>query len=368
MAKRRRKHKIHWVRLSVCAAVFLAIVFGLFFGVRSIVRSITTVSQDWEKLDIQTQGELTPFQDGVLHFSDTALTYYKSNGSTAWSLPVNTNRLTMHVSDSHIVINTAQLLDVLKSDGTTVLNYSVPAGNITDLSVGKNHIAMQLTKEGQPAILVIDMNGNIVDEVSFVGKNVLKFGFNEQDLLWVLSLNTSAGKTLSQISIYQPGQSMKCAYNVSDQLIYDVAFGADRLYLFGSTKCLVYNYVGDKISETMVYGWRVEEARTVGADSYVLMVPDTLEEGSTVDYAQVMVNGAYTGSYRMKGDTLYHGITSRCMVEVKRNQVILTPMNGKPAEEITLPADVTRAVMAANGSGVYLTAADGSVYYLPVSK
>ena len=109
-------------------------------------------------------------------------------------------------------------------------------GTILDARVGTVYAAIQMGEEQDSSILILDSSGRQVENISMDGQTVLDFGFfNNDSLLWVMTLNTDGTVPMSTITTYRPGKMLLGAVEDNQQVLYEVVFQASQIRAVGTT-------------------------------------------------------------------------------------------------------------------------------------
>ena len=364
----RKKRRIRLGRLiTVVVLVLLLAGTGIYAAYRLAGPRDAAVKSAWTESAIKPGTELLPFQDGLLYRQEKELIYTDVYGEERWSLPMSSDRVQLAASAQNIAVFTPQLLEVLDGDSKVKLTYELEKGNMSAIAMSGQYIAIRIAQDEGETVQVIDFSGKVVDEETFTEQTVVNFGLTADELLWVLTLDVTSGSPVSRLALYQPGQSMKCAYSMPDQLVYDAAFTKDRILAMGNSYCMWYNYVGDQLGETLVYGWRLAAQSGNDSASYMALLPDSLSEDDTaLPYARILKDGELTQAPRLPVDLIGVGLTGQYMVQIQPRKITLTSLAGKRDREITLPADIQDGLVVNQGKGLLLET-EKKCYYLPLS-
>ena len=95
--------------------------------------------------------------------------------------------------------------------------------------------------------------------------------YGDDDNLWMLTLVTSGVQPISRVTTVDPAQqALTGIIDLTDQLITDVFFTDDNIYLSGTTNVAYYDLFNEKQGDILIYGLKCID-HTQGADSVVLL-------------------------------------------------------------------------------------------------
>lgn len=272
------------LRIAVIAALALAIVLALFFGLRGCASGGETVTSGGTAMQGVSPGDsVRGFGNRIVSFTGSLVRCYSLSGDEEWqySIPDSTGGYALQVSDKQLGVYSGRNLLFLDEKG--VSNYSgLMDGDIESLRMGQARCAVQIN--GAKNILVLDKNGAMVDTIDLGEKQLLDYGFySANDLLWVLTLDTSSLAFVSNLDIYQAGKEQVNGYTTESQVYYKPLFYKDYAYVLG-TKAIDVMAPSQKDNASIsVYGWQYMDAFG-GSDAMNILLAQNVqgENPSTV--------------------------------------------------------------------------------------
>ncbi len=123
-------------------------------------------------------------------------------------------------------------------------------------------------------LYVLDQEGNVLSEQSFLNQNVVDYGFyGKNEMLWVLALDVSGAIPVSRITTYNPGKYITGTIDVTEQIIEKVIVDNEYIYACGTTHIFIYTLFGDKKDSILIYGWKYMASRIIDDKMYFAYVP-----------------------------------------------------------------------------------------------
>lgn len=209
-----------WLLPAGAVLLIAALILGAFFGIQAFrQRNDMRVGQT---ISISGQAQAMPFGSDFLYGANMTLYCVSAAGETRWTIPLERDGAPYDVMGNYLCVAESDALRTYqrKDDGSMALFYTKSLQGLTMDAVvcGKSHVA--LLTEKRDTIYVLDEAGSQVDTISLSGQKVIDLGFyGQQDLLWVVSLDTQGGAPLTNVRIYEPGRATIAMQSFSDELV-----------------------------------------------------------------------------------------------------------------------------------------------------
>ncbi len=206
-------------RIILAVAILLAIVVvilgvvlvrNLFFGDDEVKlgESFTLASN-----------EVIAFNNGYLVKEGASLAHYDKDGKSVFTATLKSADALIDVSSTRIAVCQNEELLVLDATGSTI--YSKPLNmSPSDIVCGVNCIA--ILDEDRDTVYIINQTGSNIDTINVAGQTAINMGFySTGDLIWISWLDASGAAPVTNISIYQPGESFIATKKFSDEIVYN---------------------------------------------------------------------------------------------------------------------------------------------------
>ncbi len=303
----------------------------------------------------------------IVYANGDLLTCINASQETVWQLRMYTSGLRYTASDNVIVATSDNVIQVINSDSTPLFVKQLEEGVIRSARAGKDKVAIyvdqQLTDSTLSYILVFDLSGNDLYQLSTTGHNILDYGFDAQsNQLYVLELDVDGAVPVSRISTFKPEtQAMTGINDLKDQLISSVYFTEDQIYAMGTNYLTTFTALKQN-QKRLVYGWAVEDICTAGDPAFVYV--QSAEKDGTLSVARII---------RSSGDeikiNLPPGVASVMDTGEKiycfaSDSIFVYTVEGKYQRTHSLPIAIDSAKKAIDGYA-FLTAGE-KVYLLPL--
>ena len=290
-----------------------------------------------------------------------------SGGRQIWSYAAGSGA-GFSVGSGGVATWSGGIFSILSADeGVTLFSDSVQGG-ILDARVGTVYAAIQTGTEHDSTILVLDSTGRQVDSIELKNLTVLDFGFyNNDTLLWVMSLNTEGTVPLCTISNYRPGKMRLSDISDNQQVLYEVVFQSAQIRAVGTTHIKDYDYNNREIEDNriQVYGWYLMSIDEEAANPMMAFVPLDQSDGSTGISDVRMIRGQidqaihlpYPASRVVAVDDAIYAFTSQ--------YVMVCHMGEKTPTTYILPIYVD-GVLGMTENKTCVATSGGSVYLIPL--
>lgn len=221
--------------------------------------------------DVQVEGE------NIYYIEAGSLHCVSSSGDFKWNVSVDkTSRF--NVSSKGVAVWNGSRLRIVDIKTGVIRGTPSVNGDILSAVVGDVYAAVVIAPEHNSTVLLTDLNGNIVDELTdFKDVTVLDCGFFEgRELFWIMTLDSTGSLPSCKISTFKPGKRETGSITDMEQVIYKVMFRSNHICAVGTDYMRVYDYTGAEqtAQRTMVYGWYLEHVEPGNENPLMLFVPN----------------------------------------------------------------------------------------------
>lgn len=282
------------------------------------------------RLGATTSQKVTAFGNDILYYDGTNLKCVSTGASSKWSFQIGANA-GFHAGTSRVVAWSANQVTVLSSRGTSSYIDKM-ADEVQFARAGNEYVAIFSGTQDNGVISVINADGQSVDEIAVTDQTVLDIGFftvaqtaGSVELMWVLGVDTTGTVISTTLSTYQPGKLATGSITLGEHIAYKVYYYDGLLRVVDTQKISAYDYklkADSSTADVLIYGWHLQDVRTVGKSTYQLLVPSPELDGSLSASNLRLMTGAsdkvlhlpaacmsaYLGSqsvYAFTGTTLY---------------------------------------------------------------
>ena len=181
--------------------------------------------------------------------------------------------------------------------------------------------------------------------------------------MWVLGLNTTGTVISTELQTFQPGRLSTGKSSLGEHIAYRIYYANGMLNIVDTRQIMHYNYrVLEEKSPTLIYGYTMEDVRTIGKQTYQLLIPaQETNEGIHINNVRLMVGDVdlvlhlpseciaaklgTRGVYGFSMNTVYHCRFGETMFTAYSLPVNITAVLGMITEN---------RVVAASGSEIYV--------------
>ncbi|MBQ7886599.1 MAG: hypothetical protein IJ313_06870 [Clostridia bacterium] len=243
---------------------------------------------------------VTPFGDSVIFYDGTTLHCMAATGGNEWSYQIGTNA-DYDATQERIVAWSGNDLYILNSRGRLIYNNKM-SDAIQFASAGSEYVAAFVGEADNGVVSVINEAGQIVDNVTISNQTLLDIGFfrtvtsssaQEQELMWVLGLDTTGTVISTELQTFQPGKLSTGKSSLGENIAYKVYSVNGELEVVTTRQIMHYNYrVLEESNPTLIYGYTVEDVKTNNNVTYQLLVPaQESREGVRINNVRLMYGG-----------------------------------------------------------------------------
>lgn len=211
----------------------------------------------------------------VVYLNDTLLTCIDPKGNNVWQCSLYAAGLRIEANDNVIAAIGDDAVQCVDAAGAQLFTTRID-GTIESARVGVNKVAVyvrQTLENNQPAyILIFDLSGNNLYQITVSDKHILDYGFDSQsDQLYILELDVTGSVPVSRISTYRPEtQAMTGIKELKDQLVDGVKIIGKDIYAMGTHRLTIYPAANTGNSrDLLTYGWMIKDLSVSGDPKFV---------------------------------------------------------------------------------------------------
>ena len=348
---------------ALAAIIALAVSYALSNTGRETLGKVTRIGATLSQ-------NVTPFGDSVIFYDGTTLHCMAATGGNEWSYQIGTNA-DYDATQERIVAWSGNDLYILNSRGRLIYNNKM-SDAIQFASAGSEYVAVFVGEADNGVVSVINEEGQIVDNVTISNQTLLDIGFfktittssaQEQELMWVLGLDTTGTVISTELQTFQPGKLSTGKSSLGENIAYKVYSVGGELEVVTTRQIMHYNYrVLEQSNPTLIYGYTVDDVKVNNGITYQLLVPaQESREGVRINNIRLMYGGV---------DRVMH-LPSECLAAAQGthsvygfsgNAVYVCPFGETNFTAHAMPVNVTavlgmitdnRAVIA-SGSEIYV--------------
>lgn len=358
-------------RLSIKTILFLTsilvVLVVLLTGLIMLLTKGREVKDTLEELPFSSDATYFCIGSNIVYVEGDLLTCIDSSLDIVWQMYMYAPGLNYTASDDIIVATSDTAIQVISKDCKQLFVTQIEQGVIRSARAGKDKVAVcvdqQLSDSTLSYILVFDLDGNNLYQLSTTDRNILDYGFDaESSQLYVLELDVDGAVPVSRILTFRPEtQAMTGINDLKDQLVSRVYLTGDNIYAMGTSYLTTFTATKQD-QKRLVYGWTIEDICTSG--SPVLVYVQSAEAGGALSVARVI---------RATGDeikinlppgvfsVLHTGEKIYCFAS---DRIFVYTVEGKYQRTHMLPFEIDGALKAIDGYA-FLTAGE-AVYLLPL--
>ena len=239
-------------------------------------------------------------------------------------------------------------------------------------SAGSEYVAVFVGEADNGVVSVINEAGQIVDNVTISDQTLLDIGFfktittssaQEQELMWVLGLDTTGTVISTELQTFQPGKLSTGKSSLGENIAYKVYSIGGELEVVTTRQIMHYNYrVLEESNPTLIYGYTVEDVKTNNGITYQLLIPaQESREGVHINNVRLMYGGV-DRVLHLPSECLSEALGTHSVYGFSSNAVYVCRFGETTFEAHAMPINVTavlgmitdnRAVVA-SGSEIYV--------------
>ncbi|MFZ5975044.1 MAG: DUF5711 family protein [Bacillota bacterium] len=292
---------------------------------------------------------------GIVYYKDGAIHALNTSGDEMWYSDFAGENVKIAASSSLVAVCTPSTLHVFNQKGEELFTREF-LGTISSVSCSDSLVCVYRKTTKGSDISVINNAGADVNTIDMGTQNAVALGIDDKlQMIWTLTLDTSADTPVTRISTYSGGSTINGLITVDTHLVKGALFSEGEVYALGSTHVMCYDYKGSMLSSQLVYGWNVEDA-SMGANKKPLLILTPRTKGSAGSFAYPM---ARLISYGVSESLLY--LPSECFQVQLGNEKIycFTPkavhvynLNGEEKDSYPLGITIDRVSKPFGGNYV----------------
>jgi len=367
--KKKRGSALHSLKLIVpvvLTAVLIVFVIGW-----SLTQSSRSSIGRATRIGATLSQNITPFGDSVIFYDGTTLHCMNAGGGNEWSYQIGTNA-DYDATEERVVAWSGNDLYILNSRGRLTYNDKM-ADKVQFASIGENYVAAFVGEADNGVITVINNDGQIVDNITIENQTLLDIGFffsnttssgaQATELMWVLGLDTTGTVISTELQTFQPGKLSTGKSSLGENIAYSVYHADGLLNIVDTRQIMHYNYRAlEEKNPTLIYGYTMEDVRTVGNVTYQLLIPaQETNEGYHINNVRLMY-GATDRVLHLPRECISAQLGTRGVYGFSNNTVYVCRYGDNTFSSHTMPVNVTAVlgmitdnrVVVASGSEIYV--------------
>ena len=296
--KKKKSNLAHRLRsmlaiAALAAIIVLAVSYAFSNTGRTMLGKVTRIGATLSQ-------NVTPFGDSVIFYDGTTLHCMAATGGNEWSYQIGTNA-DYDATQERIVAWSGNDLYILNSRGRLIYNNKM-SDAIQFASAGSEYVAVFVGDADNGVVSVINESGQIVDNMTISNQTLLDIGFfntvtsssaQEQELMWVLGLDTTGTVISTELQTFQPGKLSTGKSSLGEHIAYKVYSVNGNLEVVTTRQIMHYNYrVLEESNPTLIYGYTVDDVKVNNGVTYQLLVPaQESREGVRINNVRLMYGG-----------------------------------------------------------------------------
>ena len=349
--------------VALTAIIMLVVSYALSNTGRETLGKVTRIGATLSQ-------NVTPFGDSVIFYDGTTLHCMAATGGNEWSYQIGTNA-DYDATQERIVAWSGNDLYILNSRGHLIYNNKM-SDEIQFASAGSAYVAVFVGDMDNGVISVINEAGQIVDNVTINNQTLLDIGFfktmttssaQEQELMWVLGLDTTGTVISTELQTFQPGKLAIGKSSLGEHIAYKVYSVDGELEVVTTRQIMHYNYrVLEQSNPTLIYGYTVEDVKVNNGVTYQLLIPaQESREGVHISNVRLMYNGV-DRVLHLPSECIASALGTHSVYGFSNNAVYVCKFGETTFSAHAMPVNVTavlgmisdnRAVIA-SGSEIYV--------------
>jgi|GEM_PF-2536738 len=295
------KHSGLYVKSYKHFITFLVIIISiavLVVGIALFSLSRNSLESDFNEAFIDDTMQYELQNSFYITLDGNILNRYYYNGDAEWSKQVYAEGLSLCASDRLIAIYDSKTLQVLTSDGEYLYSTDV-IGTINHVECSQSVVAVfsEIIEENgnsEDMIYFYNTTGSLFDSIDFEPEKILDFGFSEANSLWVLTIDPTNVVPVSRIITYNPGVSMTGLTTVYSELVEQVFFSGENMFVATTTHLLKYNLFGEQLTSIVIYDWQIKSKTLSPGSTYFAAIPRAQNESDYYTNVRILTDTTST--------------------------------------------------------------------------
>lgn len=281
--------------------------------------------------------------------------YYFDGSELVLTETGNDEPTRMRVSSTEVKLAASPSIGILyNTNAVHLINAAYPielTGTVMSAKCGSGHIAVLKEENNQSALMVFNSNSEQTDRMDFAQTSALDFGFDtiSGETLWTLETDVSASMPMSILTTYDTKKRATTGkINIQNQLVEDVAFTENSIFVIGTNHLIRYDRVKNTESyRELCYGRKLVDCSVKG--EYPLFVFSDRGDSSmssVVLYRVKDTDVADTSTHRIQlpSNTLTVCAMGGRLVVVTTDAVLTYSNTGKPGATSQFETPITGAL------------------------
>ena len=371
MSEKKKKKKQKGLNLRLIAGLALSAALITAVIAYSLMGAGRTAIGKATRIGATLSQNVAPFGDSVIFYDGTTLHCVAPTGGNLWSYQIGTNA-DYDATDERIVAWSGNDLYILNSRGRLIYNNKM-SDVIQFASAGEDYVAAFIGEPDKGIVTVINSDGQIVDNITVTDQTLLDIGFffsttstsgaQATELMWVLGLDTTGTVISTELQTFQPGKLSTGKSSLGEHVAYSIYHANGMLNIVDTRQIMHYNYRAlEEQPSTLIYGYTMEDVRTVGGTTYQLLIPaQETTEGIHINNVRLMY-GATDRVLHLPSECMAAKIGTRSVYGFSSNAVYACRFGETSFSTYALPVNITAVlgmitdnrVIAASGSEIYV--------------
>ena len=367
----RKKKGAAFENLKLIVPVVLVVTLVIFTLVWSLSNTGRSAIGKATRVGATLSQNITPFGSSVIFYDGTTLHCMSAGGGSEWSYQIGTNA-DYDATQDRVVAWSGNDIYILNSRGRLTYNDKM-SDTIQFASIGANYVAAFVGEADNGVITVINNDGQIVDNITVEDQTLLDIGFfysnttssgaQAAELMWVLGLDTTGTVISTELQTFQPGKLATGKSSLGENIAYNVFYADGLLNIVNTRQILHYNYRAlEEKSPTLIYGYTMEDVKTVGNITYKLLIPaQETNEGYHINNVRLMY-GATDRVLHLPSECFAAQLGTKGVYGFSSNAVYVCRYGDNTFSSYAMPVNVTAVlgmitenrVVVASGSEIYV--------------
>ena len=345
-------------------ALVLVLSLGVIAAAYSLAHTVNRQDDQPIPLNCSSIDDLQTDESNIYFYVDDILYCYGENGELIWQHQLGADAH-YRVYDDGVAAWQGSRLFLIGKDGSMLYSGSLVT-EINSCAMCANYAAVETVVNGANVLQVIEYNGKVIDTLDMSSLTLLDYGFfSDNNMMWVMTLNTEGTTPLTQVDTYQPARFQTGSIPDSTQVVYKVVLDNNELVLIGTNTMSRYSYTGKEQSgaKKLVYGWYYMDSHVGGKEQAYLFAPtrELQDSISIKDMRVITATDDYTIHFQLPCMSIHAGKNAAYAIS---NQYVFKNVYGeKGAQAYELPIYVDQ-VVGFTGGGMAVVVSEQRVYLI----
>ena len=344
-----------------------------------ILLSIGIVALAWSAVHLATRKDDRPVPlncssidnlqtdfDSVYFYMDDKLYCYTDKGVLKWQFALGAGA-DYRVCDAGVAAWNGNKLFLIARNGDMMYTGTL-ATDIISCAICSSLAAVETEVNGARLLSIIEYSGREIDRLDMSSRTLLDFGFfNNNTMLWVLTLDTEGTVPLTQVDTYQPARFQTGSIPDSSQIIYRVILDNNDLVLVGTNTLERYTYVAQRQPDfsRLIYGWYYADSYSDDKRDVCLFVPERESDTTARIKDMRVITGGSDYTCHFQADCMGIFAGSSAAYAVSNRYVFKNVYGSEGVKAYSIPLYVDQVVDFTD-SGVAVVVSQQRVYLMPL--